>query len=173
MSGAESSAAPRAARWGERVERVAQLPPVRALRRLVVGEDAEGELRVVDAARTTGGLRVRAPVLVLGFCTALAGGQWGFGWKGLVPGALIGWAVGARIYQGAVGYTLPDRLTRRGGLSRAVLTVAGRNLHTWTSYPGLDPESRANISSANATAAFDQAVLPTLAQFVTSLTLTF
>ncbi len=108
MSGAESSAAPPAVRWRARVERTAQLPPARAVRRLVVGEDAEGELRVVDAARTTGGLRVRAPVLVQGFCTALAGGRLGFGWKGLVAGALIGWAVGARIYQGAVGYTLPD-----------------------------------------------------------------
>jgi hypothetical protein len=73
----------------------------------------------------------------------------------------------------SASYTLPTAWVRRGGATRAVLTIAGRNLHTWTNYPGLDPESRANISSQNATVAFDQAVLPTLAQFLTSLNVTF
>ena len=34
----------------------------------------------------------------------------------------------------------PDAWTQRLGLGRASLTVAGRNLHTWTGYSGLDPE---------------------------------
>ena len=109
MSGAESSAASWAARWRERVERMAQLAPARALRRLVVGEDVEGELRVVDAARATGGVRVRAPVLLFVFGAGLTGGHLTpYGWKGFLGGALIGWALGARTYDGAVPYGLPD-----------------------------------------------------------------
>jgi len=52
--------------------------------------------------------------------------------------------------------------------------VSGRNLHTWTDYTGLDPESQS--SQGGGTAAlefFDQAVTPTLAQFVTTISLTF
>jgi len=59
----------------------------------------------------------------------------------------------------SASYTLPEGLARRARASSAVLTLAGRNLHTWTKYPGLDPESRSNISSQNATVAFDQARL--------------
>jgi hypothetical protein len=143
MSGAESSAASWTERWGQRLERLAQLSPVRALGRWVVGDDVEGELRVVDAARLGAGPRVRAPVLVLGFITALAAGQFtGLGSRALVAGALIGWAVGRRVYRGAVGYSLPDptevRFTaedlevgnwlkvRRGGLVRRAARVTGR-----------------------------------------------
>jgi TonB-linked SusC/RagA family outer membrane protein len=79
----------------------------------------------------------------------------------------------SKLREVSASYTLPEQWARRGRASRAVLTIAGRNLHTWTKYPGLDPESRANISSANATASFDQAVTPSLAQFITTLTLTF
>ena len=140
MSGAESSAASWAGRWRERVERMAQLAPARALRRLVVGEDVEGELRVVDAARATGGMQVSAPVLLLVFAGGLAGGHFTrSGWKGFMEGALIGWALGARIYGGAVPYGLPDPTklrfaaedlevgnwlrARRGGLVRRAARV--------------------------------------------------
>jgi hypothetical protein len=51
------------------------------------------------------------------------------------------------------------------------LTIAGRNLHTWTTYPGLDPENRSSVGTQNI--AFDQAVTPTLAQFLTTISLTF
>jgi TonB-dependent SusC/RagA subfamily outer membrane receptor len=37
-----------------------------------------------------------------------------------------------------VAFSLPRRWT--GGADRARLTLGGRNLFTWTSYPGLDPE---------------------------------
>jgi hypothetical protein len=58
----------------------------------------------------------------------------------------------------------------RAGASRATLTLTGRNLHTWTSYPGLDPESRSLINNQTV---LDQAVTPSLAQFISSLSLTF
>lgn len=76
----------------------------------------------------------------------------------------------ARLREISASYTIPERLARRAGAARALITIAGRNLHTWTDYPGLDPESRSQI--ANITQ-FDQATTPTLAQFITTLTLTF
>ena len=39
--------------------------------------------------------------------------------------------------------TLPQRFAARAGAASAVLTLAGRNLHTWTKYSGLDPEVNA------------------------------
>ena len=37
--------------------------------------------------------------------------------------------------------TAPERFAQRVGASALNLTVAGRNLHTWTKYKGFDPES--------------------------------
>ena len=76
----------------------------------------------------------------------------------------------SKLREVSASYTLPDRLARYTRAGRAVITMAGRNLHTWTSYPGLDPESRATIAS---NAQFDQAISPSLAQFITTITLTF
>jgi TonB-linked SusC/RagA family outer membrane protein len=71
-------------------------------------------------------------------------------------------------------YTLPEGLARQARATRASITLAGRNLHRWTSYTGLDPESR-SIQNVNNPfqAAFDQGVTPTLAQFIATLNLTF
>ncbi|HWZ57365.1 MAG TPA: hypothetical protein VNW46_00210, partial [Gemmatimonadaceae bacterium] len=68
-------------------------------------------------------------------------------------------------------YTLPDQWARTIGASHLSLTVGGRNLHTWTSYKGLDPESRVDIT--NSFAPFTQAVVPIPSQFFTTLNLTF
>jgi TonB-dependent SusC/RagA subfamily outer membrane receptor len=65
---------------------------------------------------------------------------------------------------------LPERWAARIGASRARITIAGRNLHTWTKYPGLDPE---NISNLTVDYASDQAQLPQLRQFITSIDVTF
>jgi TonB-linked SusC/RagA family outer membrane protein len=54
-------------------------------------------------------------------------------------------------------YTLPSRFL--GIASPTSLTVAGRNLHTWTKYRGLDPE----ISG------FEQATTPPLRNFIVTL----
>jgi hypothetical protein len=53
--------------------------------------------------------------------------------------------------------------------------VSGRNLHTWTDYGGLDPESKSAQPKGvgGELDFFDQAVTPTLAQFVTTVNLTF
>lgn len=76
----------------------------------------------------------------------------------------------AKLREVSASYTLPEGLARTAGASRATLTLAGRNLHTWTKYPGLDPERRSQIANIGT---FDQAVTPALAQFITTLSLTF
>lgn len=48
----------------------------------------------------------------------------------------------------SVSYVVPDRLTRLlGGARTTSLTFAARNLHTWTGYTGIDPESNADAGS--------------------------
>jgi hypothetical protein len=71
-------------------------------------------------------------------------------------------------------YSLPERYARYARASRASVTVAGRNLHRWTDYTGLDPEGRSLQNVNNAfQQAFDQAVTPTLAQIIATINLTF
>ena len=74
----------------------------------------------------------------------------------------------------SASYSVPERYARYVRASRASITLAGRNLHRWTDYTGLDPESR-SLSTANNSFqnAFDQAVTPTLAQFIATINLTF
>jgi len=61
-------------------------------------------------------------------------------------------------------YTFPERWTH----ARTSLTVAGRNLHTWTKYRGIDPESNINNAATTATT-LDQAVTPPLRSFVATV----
>ena len=44
----------------------------------------------------------------------------------------------------SLGIGIPPRYLRRAGLTGATLTLAGRNLKTWTKYTGLDPELNEN-----------------------------
>jgi TonB-dependent SusC/RagA subfamily outer membrane receptor len=70
-----------------------------------------------------------------------------------------------RLSELSVAYALPSQWLRGLGVSGARLSLAGRNLHTWTKYPGLDPESRQGAT--------DQAITPPLQRFVATLHLTF
>ncbi|HEY2375059.1 MAG TPA: SusC/RagA family TonB-linked outer membrane protein [Gemmatimonadaceae bacterium] len=76
-----------------------------------------------------------------------------------------------RLREVSATFTGPADWARRINASSVGLTIAGRNLHTWTPYTGLDPESRSSLGTQNI--AFDQAVTPTLAQFLTTITVTF
>ena len=61
---------------------------------------------------------------------------------GLVPGyTFVEDATFTRLREAAVTLTFPERWARRFGGRGAELTVAGRNLATWTPYSGLDPET--------------------------------
>ena len=76
-----------------------------------------------------------------------------------------------RLRELSATFTGPAGWAQRVNASSVSLTIAGRNLHTWTPYPGLDPESRSQFGIQNI--AFDQAVTPALAQFLTTISLTF
>jgi TonB-linked SusC/RagA family outer membrane protein len=52
-----------------------------------------------------------------------------------------------RLREVSVSYQLPDRLAAHLHTSRASIIAAGRNLHVWTAYPGVDPEASQNTLS--------------------------
>jgi len=58
-------------------------------------------------------------------------------------------------------YTLPERWLGK----RASITLAGRELKTWTDYRGIDPESNVN-NAATTASTIDQAVTPNLMRFI-------
>jgi TonB-dependent starch-binding outer membrane protein SusC len=55
-----------------------------------------------------------------------------------------------KLREAAIRYTLNPALVRRFGVDGAMLSLAGRNLYTWTDYTGIDPE--VNLFSANTVA---------------------
>ena len=72
----------------------------------------------------------------------------------------------------SVSYTLPDRFSTFFRSSGATISIAGRNLKTWTKYDGLDPEA----SFQGGTRGFgqwEQDVTPQLMQFVTTIHLSY
>ena len=70
----------------------------------------------------------------------------------------------AKLRELSITYTLPASFLE----SRASVTLAGRNLMTWTKYRGLDPEANAN-NAGTATQALDQAVTPPLRLFTSTI----
>ena len=46
----------------------------------------------------------------------------------------------AKLREVSLAYTLPAINTRWASFNRATVTLSGRNLATWTKYPGLEPE---------------------------------
>src|SRR5439155_17236480 len=70
-----------------------------------------------------------------------------------------------RLSELSLSYQLPAQWLRRAGITSARLGVAGRNLHTWTKYKGLDPEGRFGAT--------DQAITPPLQRLLVSLNFTF
>lgn len=76
----------------------------------------------------------------------------------------------AKLREISVSYTVPDRLARSFRASTARITLSARNLHTWTGYKGIDPES---YFVGEQYVRVDQAQTPQLAQFKTTISLTF
>ena len=80
----------------------------------------------------------------------------------------------AKLREVSLSYTLPDQWTRPIGAGRASVTLAGRNLHTWTDYTGLEPEAMFLGGSRGGNfGAFEQTTLPQLTQWVASVNLAF
>jgi hypothetical protein len=76
----------------------------------------------------------------------------------------------AKLREISLGYTLPNRWSGVFGATRSVIRISARNLHTWTRWTGLDPESyRGNQLHVRQ----EQDAVPQLTTFVTTLNLTF
>ena len=88
----------------------------------------------------------------------------------VLPDGYINDASYTKLREIAVQYTLPQSFNRFGRFSRAVIGVAGRNLHTWTKYPGLDPEAFfLGGNRGGGFALFDQTTNPQATQWVLNL----
>jgi TonB-linked SusC/RagA family outer membrane protein len=89
-----------------------------------------------------------------------------------LPSGYINDASYTKLREVAVQYTLPASFNRFGHLSRATIGLAGRNLHTWTKYPGLDPEAFfLGGTRGGGFALFDQTTNPQATQWVVNLNL--
>jgi hypothetical protein len=77
----------------------------------------------------------------------------------------------AKLRELSLRYGLPDEWARGFGASRASITVAARNLHTWTPFEGLDPENVASFPRSGLH--FEQNEVPQLAQFVATVNVSF
>ena len=71
----------------------------------------------------------------------------------------------------AVTYTIPERFAARMQSRAASITLAGRNLHTWTKYKGVDPE--VNYSGQSNFDTADFLTQPQVRYFTARLNLTF
>lgn len=68
-------------------------------------------------------------------------------------------------------FRIPQRFAQRINAGGASLTLAGRNLKTWTDYTGLDPEVNANATASFSTSDF--LTQPQVRYFTARLTLSF
>ena len=69
-------------------------------------------------------------------------------------------------------YTLPERWASLAHASRLAITLAGRNLHTWTKYEGLEPEA-SFLGGTRGFGQWEQNVMPQTRQFVGTVNVTF
>jgi hypothetical protein len=71
----------------------------------------------------------------------------------------------------SLNYSLPEAWARKIGASAASVSVAGRNLHTWTSFDGLDPETYTPVNYL--LGAHTELAVPLPRSFMTTFQLTF
>ena len=76
-----------------------------------------------------------------------------------------------RLREVAVTYQLPDALAARMRSSRASIVAAGRNLHVWTPYSGVDPE--ATVGNGDQRGSEEYFSTPPLRYFTVRLNLGF
>jgi hypothetical protein len=72
----------------------------------------------------------------------------------------------AKLREVSLSVDAPQSIAAKAGAHDVAIVFSGRNLHTWTSYTGLDPESR---FVSNNGPGIDQAELPQLTQFVVTV----
>jgi hypothetical protein len=78
----------------------------------------------------------------------------------------------AKLRELTLAYEIPERFASRLRASRASIAVSGHNLHTWTSYKGLEPEAMFLGGTRGGFFSWEQTTLPQLTQWTASLSLT-
>ena len=79
----------------------------------------------------------------------------------------------AKLREVSIGYDLPSNFVQRFGFSRANITVAGRNLATWTKWDGIEPEAMFLSGARGSNAQIEQNALPQLRQFAATINVSF
>lgn len=93
---------------------------------------------------------------------------------GSVVDRLIDDASYLKLREISASYTLPASLSQKIGARHATISVAGRNLYTWTKFGGLEPEaSFLGGTRGGGSAQWEQNVTPQLAQFITTFNFSF
>jgi TonB-linked SusC/RagA family outer membrane protein len=92
-------------------------------------------------------------------------------------GTIVDWVINdaryAKLREISLTYDLPELYVARVGARSSSVSVAARNLHTWTPYSGLDPESQFLGAALTTPQFLDQAQLPQLTSFVVTMHLTY
>jgi TonB-linked SusC/RagA family outer membrane protein len=87
-----------------------------------------------------------------------------------IQGLFVEKADFAKLREVSLGYDVPEAYVSRIGARALTINLAMRNIHTWTNYSGIDPE---NLFLSGTTGFIEQSNLPQLAQFVTSVNISF
>ena len=78
----------------------------------------------------------------------------------------------AKLRELSASYTLPDRWAATLRASRASVSIAGRELHTWTRYGGLEPEATYLGGTRGGNYGnYEQSMLPQLSRVVVAVSL--
>ena len=93
--------------------------------------------------------------------------------RGAYESGMIKPADFAKLREVSISYLVPQQYAARIGASDLSITLAARNLATWTKFPGLEPESVFNGGSRGGHSLWEQNTLPQLKQFVATLNVTF
>jgi hypothetical protein len=89
-------------------------------------------------------------------------------------GTLVDFAINdasfTRLREVSLTYELPGSLAQRLGARTASVSIAGRNLHIWTNYTGMDPEA---TFLAGTPGFLEQSTLPQLMQWMAMFNVSF
>ena len=59
-----------------------------------------------------------------------------------------------------IGYTFPEKITKKIGMKGLRIAFSGTNLLTFTNYLGMDPEMSSSVGSSNSKLGIDQSSYP-------------
>ncbi len=93
---------------------------------------------------------------------------------GTYAGAILDDGDFLKLRELSVSYAVPSQWVSYIGARSGNITMAGRNLYTWTKFGGLEPESTFNGGSRGGSfSLWEQNVLPQLAQFVVTFNVSY